>query len=166
MFRIQHSGIIFSFLLLFYDIDCYLKIFQFCVILFTILTISSEHCVKSGRIQWVILVCIFLHLDLIRRDTEFSVFGLNTGKWLRIRTLFTQCTWLPPLKSLPPEKCMEYDNAGLTYSQLYCFWKRFYCISLQKMITQALVAVIIKSNFVDWSTSSFKNFWPWSFQIH
>ena len=81
MFRIQQSGIIFSFLLLFYDIDCYLKNFQFCVILFTILTISSEHCVKSVRIRSY-------------SGLHFPAFGLNTERYgvLRIRSKYGKIT--------------------------------------------------------------------------
>ena len=82
MFRIQHSGIIFSFSLLFYDINCYLKIFQFFVILFTILTISSEHCVKSGRIRSY-------------SDLHFPAFGLNTERY-RVPRIRSKCGKMTP----------------------------------------------------------------------
>ena len=62
------------------------------------------HGVKSVRIR-IFQVCIFLHLDWIRRDTPYIfVFSPNTGMYgpekLQIRRLFTQCL-LVLLPSVP-----------------------------------------------------------------
>ena len=50
---------------------------------------AFSHCVKSVQIRSFFLVCIFPHLDWIRRDTEYlSVVSLNARKYRPKKTLY------------------------------------------------------------------------------
>ena len=82
--------------------------------------INNTHSVVFG----VILVCVFPHLDWIRRDTAYlSVFSPNAVKCvpeeLWIWTLFTQCTLVSLWK-------FQYFLRTI-YNPVEHLWRSFYC---------------------------------------